>query len=311
MRLTTWPRAAAGGAAAFFLVLGSARPLGALRIGVAAVLLFQALACAANVDVLFGPDGLVPGEINDAAHPAPVPRLRWLLDGTGALGLDAAWAVRGVFLAYVAALVGLLLGRPARAMAITAWLLHWVLMSSAWMTTYGVDAFAGIALFYCACFPVGDAFVPGVPGAGPSAAARLGRRVLQCHLCIVYFASGLEKASGEQWWNGEAIWRAAMRPDFAVWDYSWVAEVPWLPRALAWATLLVEAGYPAMMWWKATRRTWLIQVVGLHLGIGLFMGLHAFAALMLVLNVAAWAWEDVPDDLLANPRKATHDHPSA
>jgi hypothetical protein len=274
--------------------IGQQSPLTTLRAGVAVVLLTQALACAPHLDSLFGSTALVRMTVNEAAQPAPVPRLRWLIDAGAAVGLSESWTIRTVYLAYMAALGGLLLGKRARAMALVAWLLHVLLMNAAWLTTYGVDAFAGTALFYCALFPADDA--------GPSGGARLGLFVLRCHLCIAYFASGVEKASGEQWWTGEAIWRAAMRPDFAVFDLAWLAAVPWLARALAWSTLVVEIGYPAFMAWKPIRRAWLMQVIGLHLGIALVMGLHGFGALMIVLNVAAWLPRRYPADNLEQIR---------
>src|SRR5437762_14164315 len=40
------------------------------------------------------------------------------------------------------------------------------------------------------------------------------QRVLQLHLCVIYFFSGLTKLLGSGWWNGESLWRALTRPPF-------------------------------------------------------------------------------------------------
>ena len=40
------------------------------------------------------------------------------------------------------------------------------------------------------------------------------RRVLQVHLCFVYFFGGLAKLLGSGWWNGSNLWRSLIRPPF-------------------------------------------------------------------------------------------------
>src|SRR5262249_12827385 len=146
----------------------------------------------------------------------------------------------------------------------------------------GAYEFAHIALFYCALFPAGhalsvDRWLGRVSGE-PSADARLGLRLLQLHLCVVYLASGVEKATGQQWWNGEAVWRAVMRPDFAVFDMAWLADWPWVARLACWGTLAIEIGYAVLVWPRWTRRAMALATVGLHLGIGIFLGLWSFVA---------------------------------
>jgi hypothetical protein len=121
----------------------------------------------------------------------------------------------------------------------------------------------------------------------PTSLARLGLRVLQLHLCIVYLSSGIEKATGEQWWNGEAIWRSVTRPDLATFDLTTLAQFPLVAMLLCWGTLVVEIGYPAMIWHRWTKLPWAAATIGLHAGIAIFLGLWSFAALMIVLNVAA------------------------
>src|SRR5207248_1654794 len=93
---------------------------------------------------------------------------------------------------------------------------------------------------------------------------------------------------GEQWRNGEAMWRAVMRPRFAAFDLSWLATHPTIPLLACWSTLVVELGYVLFIWSQRTRRAWALATIGLHLGIGIFLGLWSFAALMIVLNVAAF-----------------------
>src|SRR5206468_8546900 len=107
-------------------------------------------------------------------------------------------------------------------------------------------------------------------------------------LCIMYMASGLEKAMGSQWWNGEAIWIALQQDQFHQVNIDWMANVPFVAKLLCWGTLLVETCYPLAMLWTRTRKYWLAAIVMMHLGIAIFLGLHLFGSLMILLNLSAF-----------------------
>lgn len=274
----------------FFLAPGSARPVAALRIGLALVLLAQALSFAGNLLDLYGPLGIIQWDVDPLGKYDYVPSLDRVAQWLAPLGVTPDAVVRGIFFLYLLSLVALLAGWQSRLAAFLAWLTHLALLSSGNSAYYGVDDLANIALFYCIWMPVGRAWSLDAPGASetPSWEATLSLRVLQIHLCVVYFSSGIVKATGEQWWNGEAIWRALMREDFAVFDMAWLAGHTWIAQLACWGTLAVEVFYPLFIWLPWTRRAWLLATVSLHLGIALFLGLVSFAALMIVLNVAAF-----------------------
>jgi hypothetical protein len=107
---------------------------------------------------------------------------------------------------------------------------------------------------------------------------------MQIHLCVIYLAAGLGKAMGRQWWNGEAIWQAVSQPVFSTFDLSWLARYPWIPMLAGWGTLVVEIGYVFLIWPRRTRKMWCIATIGLHLGLGLFMGLVFFSSVMILLT---------------------------
>jgi hypothetical protein len=267
------------------------RPLAWFRIGLATVLLVQALSLVGHLDELFGRHRLVQSERFSPA----VPDLAWIETVIGFLGVPAATAIPLAFSVYVLALVGLLLGYRTRPAAVLAWLTHTALMTSGYLAMYGVDTFAHIGLFYCVWFPVGRALsLDRLADAdwgdvGPTFGAWLGLRILQLHVCIIYTASGVEKASGEQWWNGEAIWRAVMgAPLESPIECSFLADVPWLSQVLCWMTLLLEAGIVAFVWHPRLRRFWLVGIVGMHVGIALVLGLWTFSATMIVFVLAAF-----------------------
>jgi hypothetical protein len=270
----------------------SARPLAWLRIGLATVLLLQAVAIAKSLLDLYANLGVIQWSLGDFQVSPGVPRISWLVKALAPWGVSDSACVEAVFLLYVVSLAGLLLGWHTRVAAWFAWFTHLALNTTGTAGTYGVDMFANIALFYCIWMPVGhyaslDVLAKRVRGT-PTATARLALRVLQIHLCVIYFASGLEKATGGQWWNGEAIWRAVTEPEFRQFDFFWLASVPWVAKLASWGTLLVEIGYAFLVWPRRTRKLWAVSTIGMHLGIALFMGLLSFAGLMIVLTGAAF-----------------------
>ncbi|WP_437688819.1 hypothetical protein [Sorangium sp. So ce176] len=276
----------------FAFAPASAAPLAVLRIGLASVLLVQAAMVAPALFELYGRSGILQGPLLDAlGRPGPV-RLGWLIDRLAPLGIGEAPILVAVGASYVLALVALLAGWHTRMAAAGAWLTHLMLMMTADSTNYGADQFANIFLFYLLWMPAGAALSLdrrlGRAPAGPTSAARLSLRVVQLHLCVVYLMSGVGKALGEQWWNGDAIWRTLNMPEYRQYDFTWLAYHPWLAVGAGWMVLLIECGYPLMIWPRRTRRLWVAATVALHAGIAVFMGLVVFGAIMAVLTIAAF-----------------------
>jgi hypothetical protein len=229
------------GLIAFVSAPASARPLAVFRIGLAAVLLFQAYWLAANLFELYGKNGIIQWEVTDQKTTPGIPHLKWAANYLEELYVNgdkndkanaaaaADDAVRIVFLVYAVSLACLLLGWRTRLVGFIAWLTHLAMNSSANSTIYGVDQFANIGLFYSIWMPFGDCFsldrLAGRTSGKPTPAARLSLRVLQLHLCIVYFDAGFEKAFTKyfrdglkygdivyvEWWNGEGEYREKAR----------------------------------------------------------------------------------------------------
>ncbi|MDI3292148.1 HTTM domain-containing protein [Polyangium sp. 15x6] len=282
----------------FLFAPATARPLAALRIGLASVLLVQAAVVQAEFLDWFSRDGLFQADLARAFGPFFGPRTGDLLAWLSPLGIGEATGLRAIGAAYVVALVMLGLGLFTRAAAALAWFLHWTLMNSAAPLMYGVDSYAHIFLFYAIWVPVGraaslDALISGASRA-PTAGARIGLRIMQIHLCISYFASGVEKATYIDWWNGELIFRALSLPDYRRFDMSWLAHYPAISQLACWATLAIEIGYCVFIWPRRTRRLWLPAILSLHLGIAVFLGLHFFGAIMCVLNFALFGISPEP-----------------
>src|SRR5205085_12697816 len=49
----------------------------------------------------------------------------------------------------------------------------------------------------------------------PSVSANFAIRLIQFHLCLIYFASGCSKLLGTSWWSGTAVWLTMANYSFA------------------------------------------------------------------------------------------------
>src|SRR5262245_16338412 len=113
-----------------FLAPAHPRPLAVLRIGLAAVLLLQAIAVGGSLDDLYGEHGLVPWSIARRLAPETAPHVGWLVQVLAPAGVSESLCLRGVFLLYVASLGCLLIGWRTRISAGLSWFLHLMLLTS-------------------------------------------------------------------------------------------------------------------------------------------------------------------------------------
>jgi hypothetical protein len=277
----------------FALAPAAPHPLGLFRIAVSLFALVQLGLLWPYLHQLYGNFGFVQWVILEASPETWVPSIGKLCLALQPYGVSAAACVKGVFGVYALSLVGLALGWKTRAFAMVAWLSHALTINSGYLSLYGVDTMIHICLFYFAWMPVGAAFsIDQWLRRRPAAAtvgARIALRTLQTHLCIIYLNAGTAKMQGPQWWNGEAIWRALMNPEFfGAFDFSWLARFPLVAMLLGWSTLLIEVGYAFFIWPRRLRPWWVAATVGLHLGIGVTMGLWMFSVMMILMTVSAF-----------------------
>jgi hypothetical protein len=186
----------------------------------------------------------------------------------------------------------LLLGLLSRPAAIVAWFVHLCAAESGGLLAYGADNFMTTALFYLMLSPLPDrySFDHWVAKTKPHNPQALGfwRRVLQVHLCFVYFVGGLAKFLGSGWWDGSNLWRALIRPPFNLVSPDLLVHLKYALPLLGISICLLEVSYPVFIWLKRTRRIWLGCILVMHAAIGLMLGLYLFALVMIVMNLAAF-----------------------
>ena len=109
-------------------------------------------------------------------------------------------------------------------------------------------------------------------------------RLIQLHLCLIYFYAGLGKLQGETWWTGQAIWFSVASYEYQTMDLTWLSDHMGWVAFLTLVTVYWEVTYPALIWSRLTRPFVLLIALLTHLGIGLAMGMMTFGLIMLVAN---------------------------
>jgi hypothetical protein len=271
--------------------------LACLRVGLGLQVIFYALSLRGDWKDMFGPNanGLVGREIAEAILATDsilAPRITWLTTVGSQAGLSEEAVLSLTWWLLLIAGGFLLAGLFSRGAAIAAWFIHLCAVGSGELLLYGADSFTSIGLFYLMLSPLPDSYTldarwrrvrrddPRLLG--------LFRRVLQLHLCLVYFFGGLAKGLGSGWWNGESVWRALTRPPFNVISPDVLVSWRYLFPVAGIVICILETGYIFFIWPKRTRLLWLICMLGVHAGIAITMGLYLFSFVMVVLNIAAF-----------------------
>jgi uncharacterized membrane protein YphA (DoxX/SURF4 family) len=281
----------------FFFPIESDRWLSILRIGLGLQVTMYAWSARADWLELFSRNGqaLINRELTEkvlSVQSPLAPRLGWLIWLGGHIGVSEPiilWSAWFCLLCAGYLLVSGLFCRPA---AVIAWFIHVCATKSEHFLSYGMDNFTTIGLFYLMLAPLPDrisldALLWKSHAKDPHLVGFF-RRVLQVHLCFIYFFGGITKCAGVEWWNGTSIWRVMTSPPYNLISpeilVSWRYLLPFLGIAIC----LLETGYPLFIWPKRTRIIWLACILGMHVTIGLTMGLYLFSLIMIVLNLAAF-----------------------
>jgi hypothetical protein len=262
-----------------------------MRIGLGAMLLVQVYILWVYRDVLLDPFGPVPWALADLWVDPWLPRLSHGLPLFARLGLGAEALVATALGLHALAAAFLMIGYRTRVSAVLAWATFVLIKDSSPAFFYGVGSMMLIALFYSMLMPVGREWsvdrmlARGDPA--PAGDPSFSVLVLRMHLCIIYAAAGLTKAAGEQWWSGEALWRALSVPQFRQFDPSFLLAFPGLLQAAAVFVILAQAAYPILVWTRA-RAAIVVLAELMHVGIAVFLGLWMFSGMMIVLNTGAF-----------------------
>jgi len=282
--------------------------LAVLRIGLGLQVLFYAISLRGDwVGLLAREDqGLIRRDLMEAvlSSESPlIPRIGWIVDAGARLDLSENTVLWSLWGAIILASLLLVLGMFCRAASVVAWILYVCTAKSAELLSYGVDNFTIIGLFYLVIAPLPDAWSIDARWRGrllrSASLQGLHRRALQLHICIIYFFCGFAKCAGPDWWNGTSLWRSLNRAPSDIIPPDLLIRLGFLLPLVGILVCLMEITYSVLIWPRRTRLIWFLGVLGLHVGIGLTMGMYLFAWIMIVLNMAAFG----PDFALRLPHQ--------
>jgi len=281
---SSWFGAWANGWNAFWFTPADPLPLAVVRIATGAILTWANLVWFADASAFFGDQAWLPPADVWRANDQPWQWSWFFLDG----GPVAVWL--GAAVAVVAAAL-LCVGWLTPVAAIVSLLGLVSSVNRAPLNVFGLDDTLGLLLVPLVIGPSGaalsvDRWWRGQGRGAPSVRANLALRLIQVHLCVVYWFSGCAKLLGGSWWEGTALWGAVANGQYRTLDLTWTARYPLVVNALTLATVFWEVTYPALVWPRLTRRLALGMAVAVHLGIGLAMGMMEFGLAMITANLA-------------------------
>jgi hypothetical protein len=211
--------------------------------------------------------------------------------------------------AMIGAMVMFTLGLFTRVTSVLTWMAALCYIHRTGQVLFGQDTMMNLCLLYLMVSPCGAvlsldrwrarrrAIAKGEPfpeRPEPTVSATFATRLLQINFCFIYMASGLSKLKGEAWWNHTALWLTVYNPEFSPTFFApyravltWLCYHRWL-----WAfvmsggvayTLVLEIGFPFLVWRPRLRAYLVVAAILLHTGIAILMGLNVFGLFMLVL----------------------------
>lgn len=231
-------------------------------------------------------DDLAPPPIAPAAKRSIwKPSHFWLVDGSPWLLWSSHVAALAVFLMFA-------LGLFSRVTSVLTWML---VVSYAHRTPgalFGLDQINAMLAFYLMFAPTGAALSLDLwlrarrEGAWPAVekftAATVSTRLIQLHMCLIYFMAGAGKMLGEAWWDGNAMWMAFANGEYQSVDMTWTRNFPVMLAIIGHCTILWEMGFGILVWNRSLRPLILAFAVPLHLGIGMCLGMMTFGLVMLI-----------------------------
>jgi hypothetical protein len=263
--------------------------LGAIRICAGAMLFYTHLVWSLALVEFFGPHGWLDPR---AVHLLQQQSYSW----------SYFWWIEspvGLWIAHIAALVVfamLTVGLWTRVTSILAFLCALSYVGRAPGALFGLDQINIMLAGYLAIGPSGSAFsvdrwlarrrAGGSLPIASSWSANVAIRLIQVHMCVIYFFAGTAKLTGAAWWDGTALWMALGNMEYQSTDMTWLADWPTMINIMTHVTVFWELTYWALVWPRLTRPIVIMLAIPLHMGIAICLGMTTFGLIMLVGNMA-------------------------
>lgn len=279
--LSAWDR--------FWFTPASSRSLSLLRLLIGMMTLYSHSIWGLRLEEFIGPSGWQPESLIGRMQAGSYAMSFWWW-----VTPDLILPAHGICLVLLAAFA---IGFRTSITSRLAWMIAVSYAHRMPLANFGLDQICGVLLFYLMWVPCGQYYSLDAclarrrtPAAGLTEpvchSAGLVRRMIQIHLCILYFSAGTSKLQGITWWTGEAMWNTVANLDYQSRSLTGLAGFPLILSFLAHATILWEVSFPAIVWPRRTRWLALAPGVLMHLGIGMFLGMWTFGLAMIFSYIA-------------------------
>lgn len=288
----------------FWFTPSDSTSLGLLRILAGWMILYTHLVWGLELDAFFGNEGWQdPLLVREFLKDSHAVSFWWLV--------PVDW-IGAVHWTCIAILVCNLLGFCVRATSVATMCIVISYANRVPLANFGLDQINGLISVYlaiayaflpardsrltldrwiCQRLSIGRAIRAGLPLPGPlpcqpSSMITIATRLVQIHVCIIYFGAGLSKLKGYAWWDGTAVWIAAANQEYQSGDLTWLAWYPYLINIISLVTVVWEMSFFILVWRPALRPWVLLIGMSMHMGIGAFLGMWTFGLIMEFTYVA-------------------------
>ena len=269
--------------------------LSAIRIFAGAMLFYTHFVWGLDLEAFFGPDAWVSAE-----HFQQVTGGGYAWTVFSSINSPTVlWAFHLFSLCVFAALT---IGLFNRAAAVLAYLCALCYMHRALGANFGLDQINIMLALYLMIGPSGarysvDAWLRrrrARQGSSrrsllpvlPSVSGNIAIRLIQIHMCVIYFFAGTRKLMGDTWWDGSAMWYSMANYEYQTLDLTWLIASPALISLITHLTIFWEVSYAFLVWPRLSRPAVLFFAIVTHLGIAVCLGMATFGLAMLVANLA-------------------------
>lgn len=206
----------------------------------------------------------------------------------------------GLYLLTIVAGFALMIGLWSRGSAVLTLFL--------WMSLYVANPFVGsggdavlrMVLLYACFTDLGrhvsvDAWLRRRRGQAPpllptwlgSTLHNVGVVLIVHQVLVVYVASALWKVQSRAWLDGLAVYYPLQTEAYSPWRdliHPFTSAEPIVMMA-TWSALVVQLIFPVLLLYRWTRAAALVVITGMHLGIGVFMGIMYFSLVMIAVDM--------------------------
>jgi hypothetical protein len=282
----------------------SGRPLGVFRIVIAVLVLCQLGSLSVDLDYWLTDRGVLQGtDARELAGPLRPSPLQYVQDPV---------SVRCFFAGTAALAVLMGLGWRTRAVSVLLFLAMLSIFHRTIPTNCGPDNLLMLILFYLMLSPCGAAYSLDARRAarrrGGTAAEPLivpwGQRLIQLHLCLIYFDTAVLKCHGSSWLDGTAMHYVLNNPEVGRFDLSALSQYPLMLNVMTHGALFAEFALAFLLWSRSVR-PWVIATgLALHAGVLLVVNVPLFGELMTACYLCFLTPEELDTALHAlDPRR--------